>query len=265
MESTLYQIDAFTNRLFAGNPAAVCPLKKWLPDATMQAIALENNLSETAFFVPENDEFAIRWFTPVTEVNLCGHATLASAYVIFNYLQPERKTVTFHSASGPLHIKKSKKQLRMDFPALPVTPCNIPQPMLDGLNIKPTAACASKDYLAIFESEEQIRALKPNFKILSQLDRRGLIVTAPGDKVDFVSRFFVPNAGVSEDPVTGSAHCALTPYWAKRLNKTKFKARQLSQRGGELRCELHGNRVYLFGNAVPYLIGKINIDVNSTA
>lgn len=260
MELDIYQIDAFTDRRFAGNPAAICPLASWLPDATMQAIAMENNLSETAFFVPQENEFAIRWFTPATEVNLCGHATLASAYVIFHYLQPERQKITFYSASGPLQIERNNHEIRLDFPALPITPCCIPPAMLEGLNIKPIAACTSKDYLAIFETEEQIRELEPDYKILSELDRRGLIVTAPGNKVDFVSRFFVPNVGVAEDPVTGSAHCALTPYWAQHLNKTTFHARQLSKRGGDLRCELHGDRVYLFGNAVPYLRGKITID-----
>jgi PhzF family phenazine biosynthesis protein len=255
----LYQVDAFTSRLFAGNPAAVCPLESWLPDGAMQSIALENNLSETAFFVRHGEVYDLRWFTPACEVGLCGHATLASAFVIFEYLDPEAKLVRFQTRSGELRVRRNGELLTMDFPAQPAKPCD-PSPALGAALGKPfRELSAARDYLAVYESESDVRALKPDMRALAGLDRFAVIVTAPGKDADFVSRFFAPAHGVDEDPVTGSAHCTLTPYWAARLGKTKLHARQVSARGGELWCELAGDRVFLSGRAVRYLEGTISV------
>jgi len=254
----LFQIDAFTDRRFAGNPAAVCPLEEWLGDAVMQAIAAENNLSETAFFVPAGDRFALRWFTPVQEVDLCGHATLASAFVVLRYLQPERDVVTFSSQSGLLTVSRDGDRLRMDFPAWEAKPCAAPAALLAGLGRQPAEVLRRRDYLAIYASERDIDGLRPDMQQLITLDA-SVIVTAPGNSVDFVSRFFAPQAGIPEDPVTGSAHCTLAPYWARRLGKAALHARQLSRRGGDLFCEQHGDRVWIAGHAVTYLEGTIEI------
>jgi len=254
----LFQIDAFTDRRFAGNPAAVCPLEEWLDDPVMQAIAAENNLSETAFFVPAGDQFALRWFTPVREIDLCGHATLASAFVVLRYLQPERDVVTFSSQSGPLTVSRDGDRLRMDFPAWEAKECAAPAALLAGLGQPPAELRRTRDYLAIYASEREIRELRPDMQRLITLDA-SVIVTAPGDSVDFVSRFFAPQAGIPEDPVTGSAHCTLVPYWARRLGKAALHARQLSRRGGELFCEQHGDRVWIAGQAVTYLDGMIEV------
>jgi PhzF family phenazine biosynthesis protein len=257
MNIPLYQIDAFTSTPFAGNPAAVCPLERWLDDELLQAIAAENNLSETAFFVPRSDHYTLRWFTPTTEVELCGHATLAAAFVIFDELAPALQSVAFETASGRLVVQRDGDLLALDFPTLAPEACEIPQTLLEGLGATPRAVLAAMDYLAVYDSEDQVRALRPNMERLCQLDRRGVIATAPGVRADFVSRFFAPASGIPEDPVTGSAHCTLTPYWAARLSRPRLHALQLSPRGGELFCEDRGERTIIAGRAAKYLYGTI--------
>ena len=259
MQLTLYQIDAFTNKVFKGNPAAVCPLDRWYSDTDLQAIAEENNLSETAFYVPAEAGYHLRWFTPKAEVDLCGHATLAAAYVIFNFSDYADNTVKFESRSGELTVTKSDDLLVMDFPSQPAKPCATPLLLVEGLGKAPIEVLSSEDYMAVFGAEDDVIALKPNFDALNKLDLRGVMVTAKGKEVDFVSRFFAPRHGINEDPVTGSAHCALTPYWADRLNKTKLSAKQVSKRSGYIGCELKGNRVFLSGKAVKYMEGKIKL------
>ena len=258
MELTLYQIDAFTDQVFKGNPAAVCPLDDWLRNTDLQAIAGENNLSETAFYVPAEAGFQLRWFTPKAEVDLCGHATLATAFVIFNFSGYADETVKFETRSGELAVTKSDDWLVMDFPSQPGKPCATPPQLVEGLGKTPVEVLSSEDYMAVFENEEDVTALKPNFDALSKLDLRGVMVTAKGKDVDFVSRFFAPRYGINEDPVTGSAHCALTPYWSGKLNKTRLSARQISKRSGYIECELKGDRVFLSGKAVKYMEGIIN-------
>jgi len=259
MKIPIYQIDAFANEVFRGNPAAVCPLDHWLEDSQLQAIAAENNLAETAYFVAQGEEYKLRWFTPQQEVDLCGHATLASAYVIFHYLKPEAKIVTFHSESGPLYGTRDDDLLCLDFPALAPVDCSVSETLAGALGKSPRKILCSRDYLAIYDSEDEVRALQPDFERLKTLDRLGVIVTAPGRTADFVSRFFAPGAGIPEDPVTGSAHCTLMPYWAKRLDKPKLRALQVSIRGGELFCEIRGNRVLIAGRCVRYLEGTIYV------
>lgn len=259
MQTPIYQIDAFTSALFKGNPAAVCPLEKWLDDQTMLNIATENNLSETAFFVKEPGGYRLRWFTPEIEIDLCGHATLASAFVIFNYLEPQLNEVEFETRSGKLTVKKEADLLSMDFPTRIPLPCTPPQELLRGLGGKPIEILKSRDYFVVYSSEEEVRAIKPDMKLLSGLDALGVIVTAKGDRSDFVSRFFAPGAGVFEDPVTGSAHCTLIPYWSDKFKRMQLYALQVSNRGGELFCELRGDRVKISGNAVKYLIGTIEV------
>jgi PhzF family phenazine biosynthesis protein len=257
MNIPIYQVDAFTGAVFAGNPAAVCPLEEWLPDHTLQSIAAENNLAETAFFVRNGDGFQLRWFTPAVEIDLCGHATLASGYVLFNLLGEQGDTIAFHTKSGRLTVTRNGDALSLDFPSRPpsaVTPC---AGLIEALGKAPQTVLAARDYLAVYKSEQEIQALTPNMEGLKHIDRFATIVTAPGTDCDFVSRFFAPAKGVPEDPVTGSAHCTLIPYWAERLNKTKFKARQLSPRGGELFCELHGDRVNIAGQAALFMKGEI--------
>jgi PhzF family phenazine biosynthesis protein len=260
MELPIYQIDAFTDKIFSGNPAAVCPLHQWLPDALLQSIASENNLAETAFFVPAADGFHIRWFTPTTEVALCGHATLASAFVIFNLLGERRNEIFFESQSGKLSVSKNQYLLTLNFPSQPPRHCDPPKDLLAGLKKSPLEVAVSEDYLALYATEEDVINLDPNFEILKKLDRRGVIATAKGKEVDFVSRFFAPQVGINEDPVTGSAHCELTPFWSQRLGKTKLAARQVSRRGGQLECELSQDRVLISGKAAKYLEGKIFVD-----
>jgi PhzF family phenazine biosynthesis protein len=259
MNLSLYQIDAFTNRLFSGNPAAVVPLEEWLPDAVLQSIAMENNLSETAFFVPNGKDFDLRWFTPAIEVNFCGHATLASAHTLYHHLGFAGEKITFHTHVGTLTVAREGDNYRMDFPADRLTP--VPDPpadLLNALGVKAEAAFKGReDYLIIAGSEAEVAALQPDFRALLRLGGRGILVSAPGREVDFVSRCFFPNAGIDEDPVTGSAHTTMTPYWAQRLGKTKLTARQISARGGELHCEIRGDRVVLLGQAVTYMIGRI--------
>jgi len=260
MKLPLYQLDAFSGRLFAGNPAAVCPLARWLPDATMQTIAAENNLSETAFLVPEGADFGLRWFTPTVEVDLCGHATLASGKVVFERLRPGSAAVRFHTKSGALGVAKKGDWLELDFPARPAKPCDAPAVLLDALGGNPREVQKGvRDYLVVYGSEAEVLALRPEFAALATLDGASVIVTAEGDEADFVSRFFAPSHGVDEDPVTGSAHCVLTPYWAERLGKRTLDARQVSKRGGVLRCELRGERVGIAGQAVFYLEGTIEV------
>lgn len=262
----IYQIDAFTSRLFAGNPAAVCPLEAWLPDELLQSIAMENNLSETAFLVREAEGYRLRWFTPEFEVDLCGHATLASAYVVFQHLAPHTSIVSFDTKSGTLEVHRNGDELEMDFPAW------IPEPLTDGATLEEALGAdtvatfrAGPDYaMAVFNSEGQVRALRPDFALMKDLAWVGVVATSLADEnalggVDFVSRFFAPKAGIPEDPVTGSAHCATTPYWAERLGRARLRARQLSKRGGELVCELRGERVAIAGRCAPYLEGTIAV------
>jgi len=259
MEITIYQIDAFAEKVFEGNSAAVCPLNDWLPDDLLQNIALENNLSETAFFVKEKNKYNIRWFTPTVEINLCGHATLASAYVIFEILGSESSNIIFNSKSGELKVGKKGKFIELDFPVSKIHKHHIKQDIIEALGKKPVEVWKSEDFLAIYENESDILSLSPNYNTMSKLDCRGVIVTAEGKKTDFVSRFFAPRCGINEDPVTGSAHCSLAPYWSNRLKKSIFTAEQLSKRGGKLQVEIDGGRVLIAGRAVKYLEGKINI------
>ncbi|HEY5746873.1 MAG TPA: PhzF family phenazine biosynthesis protein [Chryseolinea sp.] len=262
MNLKLYQIDAFTDKVFGGNPAAVCPLQQWLPDGLMQKIAMENNLAETAFIVQEKDRYAIRWFTPTLEVDLCGHATLASAYVLFHYEGHTGDEILFHSPrSGPLKAIRKGALITLDFPVDVYEPVTLTPQLTEGLSILPREAFKGKtDFMLVFDSEEQVRNVRPDFQKIATLPGRGVIVTAKGDTVDFVSRFFAPQAGVNEDPVTGSAHTTLTPYWAGKLGKTTLTARQLSARQGDLQCRLAGHRVEIGGFAKPYLIGQIDVE-----
>jgi predicted PhzF superfamily epimerase YddE/YHI9 len=261
MRLPIYQVDAFTDSLFGGNPAAVCPLDAWLPDATMQAIAAENNLSETAFFVREGGDYALRWFTPTVEVDLCGHATLASGHVVMSLIEPQRQSVSFRTTkAGTLVVSRRADLLVMDFPSRAASPAAAPPGLLAALGGTPREVLRARDHLIVYGSAAEIAALKPDLAALAKVDCWAAIVTAPGENgIDFVSRFFAPAQGVPEDPVTGSAHCTLVPYWAKRLGKTELEARQLSRRGGALRCGLHGDRISIAGRAVLYLEGHISV------
>jgi PhzF family phenazine biosynthesis protein len=262
MRIPLYQVDAFTSRLFGGNPAAVCPLAEWLPEATMQAIAAENNLAETAFFAAQGDGYLLRWFTPTVEVDLCGHATLASGYVVTRILAPERRSVTFDTLkAGLLEVKRDGELLTMDLPAWPPKSKPADPRILAALGAWPVESFVARGRtLAVYDRAEEVAALRPDFAAMRRVERADAIATAPGrDGVDFVSRYFAPNYGVDEDPVTGSAHCVLTPYWAARLGKEQLLARQISARGGELTCTLRGDRVTLAGHAVLYLEGAITV------
>ncbi len=262
MRLPIYQVDAFTDRMFGGNPAAVCPLEAWLPEPTMQAIAAENNLAETAFFVPEGGDYALRWFTPAVEVDLCGHATLASAYVVFRFIEPQRQSVNFRTMkAGTLGVSRRADTLVMDFPARPALPGEPPPGLFAALGGAPREVLGARDHLVVYDSAADVAALKPDFTALAKLDCWAAIATAPGEgDVDFVSRFFAPKQGVPEDPVTGSSHCTLVPYWAKRLGKTALEARQISRRGGALSCALKGDRVSIAGRAVLYLEGHIEVE-----
>lgn len=257
MKLTLYQVDAFTKQRFSGNPAAVCPLDAWLPDDTMQAIAQENNLSETAFIVRDQEGYHLRWFTPAVEVDLCGHATLATAHVVKQHLGNESHLLRFFTRSGELQVRMAGARYVMNFPALTVKELNPPDVIIELLGKVPVYTGKGMDYVIRLETEADVANFQPNMRLIAQLDARGLIITAPGKTVDFVSRFFGPQSGVPEDPVTGSAHCILTPYWAKELGKTSMQAKQLSARGGEVGCELIGDRVELTGDAVTYMVGEI--------
>lgn len=260
MNLTIYQVDAFTNEVFKGNPAAICPLDEWLDAELMQKIALENNLSETAFFVKNADVYEIRWFTPTYEIDLCGHATLASAFVIFEILKAEESLVKFRShKSGELSVEKNADVLTLDFPSRPVSPVEIPDDLIEAIGKQPKEAFKARDYFLVYENEQEIAEIKPDFSKLLEIDAHGFIVTAKGETADFVSRFFAPEVGVFEDSVTGSAHCNLIPFWAERLGKTEMFAKQISTRGGELFCALKGDRVKIGGNAVLYLKGEIYV------
>lgn len=260
MKLPYYEVAAFTSKPFGGNPAGVCLLESWLQDATLQSIAAENNLSETAFLVPRGGDFDLRWFTPKVEVDLCGHATLAAAFVLFTETGFRVDTVRFHSQSGLLEVSRAGQVLELDFPSRPPRPCALPDALARGLGRQPTTVLKSRDIMVVFNSDSEVRALKPDFGVLATLDALGIIATAPGGDCDFVSRFFAPGAGVPEDPVTGSSHCTLIPYWAERLGKTELFARQVSQRGGELLCRLVGQRVRIGGKAELYLRGQIELD-----
>lgn len=254
-----FQVDAFASRPFTGNPAAVCPLAAWPGDDLLQAIAEENNLSETAFFVPSPRGFRLRWFTPVAEVDLCGHATLASAHVLFEHMAFVGEAIVFETRSGDLVVRRRNGLLEMDFPARPRQACAVPEALRRGLGVEPLEVYAGDDYLVVLEDEAAVRGLDPDHTELKRLDRRGVIVTAPGEAVDFVSRFFGPKVGVPEDPVTGSAHCTLMPYWAARLGRDELAARQVSRRGGDLLCTLRGDRVLIAGSAVTVMVTTISL------
>ncbi|MGH9759426.1 MAG: PhzF family phenazine biosynthesis protein [Blastocatellia bacterium] len=261
MRMRIFQVDAFTSRLFAGNPAAVMPMDSFPDDAVLQAIAAENNLAETAFLVREGNDYHIRWFTPVVEVPLCGHATLASASVVMERLEPARRSVIFNSASGPLTVHRTDVGYVMNFPARPSEPTTPPLGLAEALTAPPVEVFVNAfNYMAIFEDQRTLRQLAPDMPALCRIGRPGVIVTAPGDATcDFVSRYFAPAKGIPEDPVTGAAHCMLAPYWAKRLGKTSFHAYQASRRGGEIICRLAGDRVELEGSCVLYLEGNVEV------
>ncbi len=259
MEIPLYHIDAFSSEVFKGNPAAVCPLKKWLPDELMQSIAFENNLSETAFFIKNKTGFHIRWFSPTNEVNLCGHATLATAFVIFNILKYDQNLIEFGSKSGPLKVYRDDDNLILDFPAQPPVPCEIPQEIINAINLTPIECLKSEDLIVVLQDENDVKNVELNLKEFTKLGLRGVIITAQADKYDFVARCFYPGLGIDEDPVTGSAYTQLAPYWTTKLGKDFFHAKQLSARGGELTCELFRDRVLISGKAVKYLEGEIEI------
>lgn len=261
MHVPLFQVDAFTDKVFGGNPAAVCPLEQWLPDDILQKIAIENAVAETAFFIPRHDAFEIRWFTPEIEMDLCGHATLATAHVIAKHLNYAQPVIKFQSRSGELMVSVEQERLTLNFPSRKPEPSNLPQIILDAIQETPVEVLKSRDYVLVFETETIIRQMKPNQSLLNQinLDPGGIIVTAKGDEVDFVSRFFTPQASIFEDPVTGSAHCSLIPYWSERLGKESMLALQVSPRGGTLFCTNAGERVLIAGAAVTYFEGRITI------
>lgn len=262
MNLAIYQVDAFASQSFEGNPAAVCPIDEWLPDKLMQQIAMENNLSETAFFVEQKDSFRLRWFTPATEVDLCGHATLASAHVLFEHLEYGDKVIRFDTNSGDLKVKKEGERLLMNFPSGDLYPADPPEFLEEAIGLPARELYRDTDYLYVVESENQVRGLDPDMRLLKKADVRGIIVTAPADSVkdyDFVSRFFGPAVGVDEDPVTGSAHTMLTPYWSRRYEKNELVGRQVSRRGGTVYCKHKGDRVELGGTARTFLQGEITL------
>lgn len=259
MKLPIYQIDAFSSRVFGGNPAAVCPLESWLPEDVMQAIAAENNLSDTAFFVQKEDGFALRWFTPATEVALCGHATLAAGFVVLALLEPERPSVVFETRSGRLRVSRAGDAFAMDLPARGTRTSRATPELVAALGAEPAEVHDAHYRLCVFDDEEQVLALAPDYRALKVAVPEALIATAPSQRYDFVSRFFAPSLGVDEDPVTGSAHCILTPYWAARLDRSEMRAFQASARGGELTCVHRGDRVQLMGRAALYLTGTIEI------
>ena len=263
MKIPIYQVDAFSNQLFTGNPAAVCLLNDWLDDETLLNIAKENNLAETAFCIPQNDRYAIRWFTPEIEVDLCGHATLATAHVLFREIGNDQERILFTSMSGELIVTKKDKLYSMDFPSRMPLGTSLPEVIREGLGKAPKETYKARDYVLVYDSEEEVKNIVPKIEILNtiNLDPGGIIVTAKGDEADFVSRFFTPLASLFEDPVTGSAHCSLIPFWAKRLGKEKMLAYQISERKGVLHCEDRGDRVLISGEAITYLRGTIQIEL----
>ena len=256
----LYQVDAFNNELFRGNPAAVIPLDSWIPDELMQHIAEENNLSETVFFVPQGKGYEIRWFTPTSEIDLCGHATLAAAHILYTELNYSNNELLFHSKSGDLQVTKNGSWYTLNFPSEGIQEVAVPESLESALGSKVLACYKGKWKLVVLlENEQTVSQLKPDFGMISKLEAPGIIVTAPGEQVDFVSRFFAPRLGINEDPVTGSAHTLLIPYWAKKLNKQELKAFQISKRKGILNCKYLEDRVEMSGQGVTYLTGNINI------
>lgn len=259
MKYDIYQIDAFTREAFKGNPAAIVPFETWSADAVMQNIALENNLAETAFFVPNGDSYDLRWFTPTVEMDLCGHATLATGFLIFDVLGTDKKILRFQTRSDELTVEKDGDKYVLDFPSRPGVATDVPTALIEAIGKEPKEILKSRDYLFVYESEADIRAISPDFAAMVKASPDNVIVTAKGDNADFVSRFFAPEVGVWEDPVTGSAHCTLIPYWADRLGKNELFARQVSSRGGELFCELRGDRVRIGGHATLYLKGEIYV------
>lgn len=259
MHYPIYQIDAFTQHLFGGNPAAVVVMEQWLADETLQAIAAENNLAETAFVIPGEGQRPLRWFTPTVEVNLCGHATLAAADVLFRHYGPQREHIDFDTRSGTVSVFRNGELLNLDFPSRAGEPAGVSEALVEALGARPTEVRQSRDLMAVFDDEQTVRNLKPDMSAIAALDTFAVTVTAPGSDVDFVSRFFAPGAGVSEDPVTGSAHCTLIPYWAERLGRRRVTARQVSARGGELEGEWLGERVTIGGRCVEYLRGEIEV------
>jgi PhzF family phenazine biosynthesis protein len=259
MELKYYHVDAFASRTFGGNPAGVVPLARWLPDRLLQSIAAENKHSETAFFVPVRDRFHLRWFTPCTEVDLCGHATLATAHVLWNHLGYAEEGIRFDTRSGPLTVSRQGRRIVLDFPSRPPVPAPVSRGLAAALGARPVEVLINGWYLAVFDTEDVVRSLAPDFAKVAAIDAFALIATAPGKDVDFVSRFFAPRAGIDEDPVTGSAHCSLVPYWAGRLGRNRLRATQVSDRGGQLWCSLVGERVHIAGYAVTYMEGKIRV------
>lgn len=259
MKLNIYQIDAFANKAFEGNPAAVVPLDRWLGDSVLQAIAMENNLSETAYIVPNEKGYDIRWFTPTSEVDMCGHATLASAYALFELLGYEEETVLFDSKSGALSVQKDGEYLSMDFPAQSIEQSDEVKQFEQIFGLKVREVHRSMDYIVVLEDEKSIKSLKPDMTLLKSLDLRGVIITSTSQEYDFVCRFFAPNYGIDEDPVTGSAFTQLVTYWSQKLGKMSFHTKQVSSRGGELRCALQGDRCIIQGKAVKYLEGTIEI------
>ena len=259
MKLPIYQVDAFTSKLFGGNPAAVCPLEYWLEESVMQSIAAENNLAETAFFVKKENFYELRWFTPEAEVDLCGHATLASAFVIFNVLKSGGDKITFQTKSGTLEVTRRDDLLVMNFPSRKPVETEIPECLIEAIGKEPKEVLQSRDLLLVYETEEDVLSLQPDFGLLKKINWFGFITTAKGNNTDFVSRFFAPKEGINEDPVTGSSHSTLIPFWAERLGKNELLAHQISKRGGELFCKLLGDRVEIAGNAVLYLTGTIDI------
>jgi predicted PhzF superfamily epimerase YddE/YHI9 len=270
MRIPIFELNAFTDSPFSGNPAAVCPLERWLDDRTLQSIAAQNNLAETAFFVRRGaggdrpPAYDLRWFAPACEVDLCGHATLAAAWVLFHRGGRTGDQVEFHSKSGPLTVRRDGERLELDFPARPGVPCEPPPGLLEGLGALPRETLKQRDYMAVFERAGEVRALAPRMDAIAGLDALGVIATAPGRDTDYVMRFFVPRAGIPEDPATGSVHCMLVPYWAARLGRSRLTARQLSARGGEFVCEHRGARVGIAGHVVPYLEGSIEVRTQAT-
>ena len=261
MQIPIFQVDAFTSELFCGNPAAVCPLENWIDNKVLQSIASENNLPETAFVVKEKEGYRIRWFTPSSEVDLCGHATLASAFIIFKEIERTVTEIQFFSNSGELNVTRESDLISLDFPSRPAQISQNSQKVVSAFNIKPIEVFEADDYLLIYDNEQQIEKIVPDLNLLKQLNLRGVIVSSKGDDCDFVSRFFTPKYGIDEDPVTGSTHCTLIPYWSEKLGKKKLHAKQLSNRGGELFCEMKNERVIISGKAVEYLRGEIDIDI----
>ena len=260
MKIPIFQVDAFNKELFKGNPAAVCPLKEWLPDEAMQKIAYENNLSETAFFVEENSKFSLRWFTPVSEVNLCGHATLAAAHILFNHLKYAERTIIFSSHSGDLLVTREENNLIvLDFPSQPARQIPLEETHSIAMGIQPKAVFKANKLMMVFNNEKEVLSLDPDFDLVKNLDSFGVIATAKGDSYDFVSRFFAPAVGIDEDPVTGSAHTTLIPYWSELIGKDQLIGWQCSRRGGILYCENKQDRVLIGGHAITYLEGTINM------